>query len=237
MKRMLLLLGVQLCILSYTEAQVKPEDVIDPDFGIQGYETMVIALVGDSSRVCEGKPCNGHVEDFYTNGQLLHKGYYVDGKLQSFKNYFPNGNMERKFGLVDEDHAKLQVFYESGAEKSEVKYTFGNVKEWVDYYENGNVEYEEKFDNKFEFVKYRNSYYENGKPQNTMKLESRKDHTYEKKEYYENGQVASEGLVHFFSLIGDYRKMDDWKLYNTSGKHIKTQSYVNGKLNDTKVIE
>ncbi len=214
-------------------AQNVPNVVIDPDFGIQGYEEMVISLNGDSSRICDGKPCAGHIEDYYSTGQLLHKGFYIRGKLQSFKNFFPNGQLERKFGLVDDDHSKLQVYFESGAKKSEVKYTFGNVKEWTDYYENGKVEYEEKYDNNFEFVIYRNSYYSNGKPQNTMEFEKRKDHTYYKKEYHENGKIAAEGLVHFFDLIGDYRKIEEWKIYDKSGKHIKTQSYVNGTLNGT----
>lgn len=236
MKTALVILSISVFSISIN-AQVDPKKAIDPTYGIVGYESMLIALDGDSTRLCEGKPCTGHVEDYYTTGQLLHRGMYVDGQLQTFKNYFPNGQMERRFGLVDEDHAKLQVFYESGKKKSIVKYTFGNVKEWVDYYENGNVEYEEKFDNNFEFVIFRDSYYENGKPQSTMKFENKKDHTYYKKEYYENGKIAAEGLVHFFDLIGDYRKIDEWKIYDKNGKLVKTEAYVNGKLNEVKEVK
>ena len=217
--------------------QVDPKKAIDPAYGIQGYESMVASINGDSVRTCHGAPCSGYVEDFYTTGALLHKGFYVNGQLQSFKNYFPNGEMERKLGIVDENHCKLQVFYESGAKKSEVKYSYGNVKEWVDYYENGNVEYEEKFDKNFEFVIFRDSYYENGNPQTTMKFENKKDHTYFKKEYHEDGTMAAEGLIHFFTLIGDYRKIDEWKVYDKAGKHIKTEAYVNGKLNEVKAVD
>lgn len=217
--------------------QVSPKAVIDPMYGIQGYESMVASIDGDSVRTCEGKPCAGHIEDYYNTGQVLHKGFYVNGQLQNFKNFFPSGQMERKFGIIDENHGKLQVFYESGAKKSEVKYAYGNVKEWVDYYENGNVEYEERFDKNFEFVIFRDSYYENGNPQTTMKFENKKDHTYFKKEYHEDGTMAAEGLIHFFALIGDYRKIDEWKVYDPKGKHIKTEAYVNGKLNEVKDVD
>ncbi|MDE0771025.1 MAG: hypothetical protein OSB25_02315 [Salibacteraceae bacterium] len=217
--------------------QVDPKTTIDPIYGIQGYKSLVAYLEGDSIRTCEEKPCAGHVEDFYTSGQVLHKGFYLNGQLQSFKNFFPNGQIERKFGIVDENHCKLQVFYKSGAKKSEVKYGYGNVKEWVDYYENGNVEYEEKFDKSYEFVIFRDSYYENGNAQTTMKFENKKDHTYFKKEYHEDGTMAAEGLIHFFALIADYRKIDEWKVYNKGGKHIKTEAYVNGKLNEVKSVD
>lgn len=217
--------------------QVDPKTAIDPTFGIQGYELMVASINGDSVRTCDEKPCAGHVEDFYTTGQVLHKGFYVKGQLQSFKNFFPNGQIERKLGIVDENRSKLQVFYKSGSKKSEVKYGYGNVKEWVDYYENGNVEYEERFDKSFEFVIFRDSYYENGNPQTTMKFENKKDHTYFKKEYHEDGTMAAEGLIHFFALIGDYRKIDEWKVYDKAGKHIKIEAYVNGKLNEVKAVD
>ena len=55
------------------------KDVVDPEYGITIYEAMNKRLRGDSARQCSISKCNGWVEDYYKNGQLLHKGYYEHG--------------------------------------------------------------------------------------------------------------------------------------------------------------
>ena len=66
-----------------------PEAVIDEKFGIQIYEPLNIMLGKDTIRNDEnGYAANGFIEDFYTSGQLLHKGFYVDGQLKLYKNYY-----------------------------------------------------------------------------------------------------------------------------------------------------
>lgn len=215
-------------------AQFMPQDVIDEQYGIQGYERMVISLDGDSTRLCKGKPCDGHITDKYLNGNPLHKGTYINGKLVNFKNFYPDGQVERKYSIVDENRTKLQVYYPDGQVKAEGRYIFGSVKEWTDYYPNGQVEYHEKFNGSMDLIVKMEEFYESGKPQMIMEFEKKGKKIYKKTEYFENGKVKEQGLVHYYEEIGDYRKMDVWKIYNEKGKLIKTENYVNGKLNNVK---
>ena len=215
-------------------SQFMPQDVIDEQYGIQGYESMVLSLDGDSTRLCDGKPCEGHLTDKYTNGEPLHKGTYLDGKLINFKNFYPDGQVERKYTLVDENRTKLLIYYPDGKLKTEVKYVYGSVKEWTDYYQNGKMEYHEKFNSKRDIIVLMDSYYEDGKPQMIMEFAKRGDKIYDKTEYYPSGKVKETGQVHYFEEISDYRKIDDWKTYDEKGKLLKIENYVNGKLNDVK---
>ena len=117
-----------------------------------------------------------------------------------------------------------------------MKYIYGSVKEWTDYYQNGNMEYHEKFDAGKDHIVLMDSYYENGKPQSIMEFEKRGKKLYKKVEYYPNGKIKEQGKIHYFDEIQDYRKIDEWKIYDEKGKLIKVESYVNGKLNSVKKL-
>ncbi|MBL4670187.1 MAG: hypothetical protein JKY30_13115 [Flavobacteriales bacterium] len=88
-----------------------PEAVIDSKYGIIMYEKLNMMLGGDTVRNQNGYAANGFIQDYYTSGQLLHKGFYVDGQLKVYKNYFPNGKVERNFRMVDLNKAKMDIFY------------------------------------------------------------------------------------------------------------------------------
>jgi len=92
-----------------------PEDVVDEKFGIIKYEPLNIMLGKDSIRNdARGYAANGYIEDYYKSGQLLHKGFYVDGQLKVYKNYFPNGKVERNFRLTDIKKSKMTIYYADG---------------------------------------------------------------------------------------------------------------------------
>jgi hypothetical protein len=111
-------------------------DSIDSEYGIEYYKRYNSFLGGEEQRMCNGSPCNEQIEDQYKNGKLLHKGYYTEGQLVTFKNYYPDGTIERDFKRVSPVKCKIAKYYPDGKPKSEVTYFNGNPIEWTDYYPN-----------------------------------------------------------------------------------------------------
>lgn len=202
--------------------------VVDPDYGITMYEKLNFAIGGDSVRNDKkGYACQGWIEDFYTSDKLLHKGYYEDGHLKIYKNYYENGVVERVFKLVGLKSANMQVFYPDGRLKSDVTYYKGEAQIWTDYYPNGQIEFSEENSKDMEYLIYRKSYAEDGKPQEIFELIDAKKKIYSKKEYYENGKLKEEGEMKYNPSVIDYQKDGTWKIYDESG-NVTTEKWVNG---------
>lgn len=207
-----------------------PQEVTDPDYGIICYNKMVTSIGGDSIRYTkDGYNAQGWQEDYYKSGKLLHKGFYVDGAIKIFKNYYENGQIERNFVNTDPKRCKLEVFYEDGKPRSVINYFDGNAQNQYDYYKNGSPEYIEENDKDIEFLYKRNSYFENGLPASMFELVDKKSKKYIKKEFYENGRVKEEGGMLFRKDLGDYQKEGVWTYYDEKGNKLKTESYHNGE--------
>ncbi len=205
------------------------DQVIDERFGITMYNPLVRAAGGDSVRMCSGTPCEGYVSDFYKGGALLHKGYYVKGQIRVYKNYYPDGVMERKFAIVDDHKSKLKAFYRDGILKSEVHYTDQQVREWQDFHPNGELEFHEKYGKSYEYVEFRKFFYDDGAPHDIMVFEKKSKKLYIKTEYHRNGQVRLVGNLIYSDTTFDYMKSGDWKQYNEKGKLIQVTSYTMGR--------
>lgn len=231
------LLLVFLTLQSYSQKRYNAKDIIDDRYGITMYNRLIRAAEGDSTRMCQGKPCQGYVKDFYTAGKLMHKGYYVDGMIRVFTNYWPNGEKERNFHLTDDHKAKLKVFYESGAVKSEVHYNDGGVTAWSDYYENGETEFEEKYVKSHDHIEFRRFFFEDGSPNNIIEFEKRGKKLYKQTIYHRNGKVKETGNLIYSDTAFDYLKTGDWNYYNDSGKLLKTVSYTMGRITHTDKFE
>lgn len=208
-----------------------PEEIIDPDYGIIKYNKMVKAIGGDSMRYTkDGYNADGWMEDFYVSGKILHKGFYEEGLIKVFKNYYENGQIERNFTSTDPKHSKVEIFYEDGKPRSVIQYYEGNPQNEYDYFRNGLPEYVEENDKEITFLYKRNSYYENGKPASLFELIDKKTKKYSKKEYYESGAIKEEGGMQFRKDMMDYQKDGQWKYYNEKGDVVKTENYHNGEL-------
>lgn len=130
-----------------------PDAVIDKQYGITMYKSLNMMIGGDTVRNDEsGYAANGYMEDYYTTGQLLHKGFYVDGQLKIYKNYYPNGNVERNFRLIDLKKSKMTLYYENGTVKSEIVYIMSEAQKWEDFYPNGQLEFVEEYDKKYSIL-------------------------------------------------------------------------------------
>ncbi|MCW3070551.1 MAG: hypothetical protein JWO44_441 [Bacteroidetes bacterium] len=208
----------------------KAEKVIDPDYGITMYEKLNFAIGGDSVRNDKrGYAAQGWIQDIYENGAVLHKGFYEDGHLKIYKNFFQNGNVERAFKVIDFKKSNQQIFYPDGKLKADITYYDGGTLMETDYYPNGQIEYTEENSKSMEYLVQRKSYAQDGKPQEIFELIDPKKKIYSKKEYYENGTLKSEGTMKYNAAMIDYQKDGIWKNYDESGKLISTETWQSGE--------
>ena len=201
------------------------EDVIDEVYGITMYEKLNPMLDGDSTRMCSGYACNGWVTDKYDNGNIIHKGYYVDGQLKVYKNFYPDGTLEREFKGVNTFSALSKLFYPTGTIKSEVKYVEATPMIWSDYYENGQLEYYEEYHKSFDYHIAKRSYYKDGKPESLFEMVNKKKLEYTQNDFYSAGAKKLEGVLIYDKKIYDYRKIGTWKFYTESGSVEKKESF------------
>ncbi len=209
----------------------QPKEVVDSEYGITIYDKLIFALGGDSIRYNKkGYNAQGWVEDYFTDGSLMHKGFYVDGQLNTFKNYYPGGQVERVFRVVDIRRSELTVFYPDGKIKSEVYYYNHSPQKQTDYYANGNIEYAEENEKDMKYLYKRNSFYENGVPEVIFEITDKKKKNYIRKEFYTNGKIKEEGRMLFQESVGDYTREGEWLFYNDRGELTAKENYINGQL-------
>ncbi|HLG02035.1 MAG TPA: hypothetical protein VI731_00475 [Bacteroidia bacterium] len=210
-----------------------PEAVYDSALGIAMYERLNFFMGGDSvRRHPKGNNANGTWEDFYKDSSVLHIGYYVDGKLRSYKNYYPNGQVERDFRELDYYRFEMTLYYSDGKVRSDIIYFQGAEMVTHEYYPNGNPEFAEEYAKKCAYLVSRTFYYENGKPQSDLQLADKKRRRYNLKEYFENGQLNSEGMMQFYPEIDNHLKDGTWKVYDETGKLVVEQEFVRGQMTE-----
>ncbi|MCD6066391.1 MAG: morn variant repeat-containing protein [Bacteroidetes bacterium] len=208
-----------------------PTDIIDPEYGIEIYNNLIFNLGGDSVRYGKkGYNVQGWMEDFYVDGSILHKGFYEDGQLKAFKNFYPNGVLERSFRIMDMKHCEMVCYYQSGKVKSEIIYYESNTQKQTDYFPSGVISYAEENEKNNEFLYKRNSYKEDGSPVIIFEITDKKKRLYLHKEFHENGKVKEEGGMKF--TAGDYVKEGPWTFYDENGNVTKKEKYHNGSLTD-----
>lgn len=199
--------------------------VYDARYGITLFDKLNFRTGGDSIRKCNGYACRGWMKDYYDDGAIMHQGFYVDGQLKNFKNFFPNGGVEREFKILDDFRSTLSVFYPTGQLKSEIKYSKSSPILWQDYYMNGNPEFYEEYDRNIEYHIAQRFYYENGSPKTTLEIENKKKLQYIRKEYFENGTIKAQGFMIYNTSQLDYQKKGLWTEFDESGKQINQQEF------------
>lgn len=206
----------------------KPSEVVDPEAGIIIYDKLNTVLEGDSTRHDKnGYAANDWVMDYYESGQLLHKGYYQEGKVKNYKNYFPDGKLERDFRYTNFTDSKMQIFYPDGKLRSETIFEGSTVVKSIDNFPDGTPEFTEEY--KKGQLLYRRFYFAPGKPESIIEAIEGKKNMYTKKEYHENGNLKEEGLLKFSKNLQDFRKEGKWKVYNSKGELSAEEEYVNGQ--------
>lgn len=215
-----------------SQKKYKFSEVYDLSYGINIYEKLVLALEGDSVRNDKrGYAAEGWIEDYYDTGKLLHKGYYSQGKLKLFKNYFENGQVERNFKIIDFNKSSVDIFYIHGQIKSQIEYYRATTVKEQDFFSDGKIEYIEEMSKDNESLSQRKSYFENGSPQSIFELTDKKKKIYSQKEFYETGNLKEEGAMQYNKASLDYVKEGVWKTYDDKGKLLNEEIYIAGELN------
>lgn len=206
-------------------------EALDPDKGIKMYNKLVPSIGGDSIRYNNsGYNLQGWQEDYYINGNLLHKGFYVDGQIKVFKNFFESGQIERSIVVSDPVRCSVDIYYPNGTVRTQILYYSGTAQNEYSFFPNGSKATVLEKDKDAKYI-YRNSkYYENGAPATEFSLVDKKAKKYSEKEYYENGKVKVEGYTCYKEDAKDYQKEGDWSYYNEKGQLIKKEKYKNGAL-------
>ncbi|GIV28339.1 MAG: hypothetical protein KatS3mg027_2153 [Bacteroidia bacterium] len=226
------------CIFVFAQNVIKPkelykptqDEVVDAEYGIVIYNKLVPCMGGDSIRYNKvGYNAQSWQEDYYASGKLLHRGFYIDGQIKVFKNYWENGNLERELIAVDNLRCKLLTYYPNGQMRSEVMYYEGMEIKQKDFFENGSIELDEEIDKKEGFIIKRIINYSDSKPKVVMELIDKKLKLYSYKEYYENGNVKEEGNLNYRKDMNDYVKNGVWKFYDEQGNLVKSVNYVNNE--------
>ncbi len=226
------------CFFIFSQTVIKPkelyrptqDEVVDAEYGIIIYNKLVPCMGGDSVRYNKvGYNAQSWQEDYYASGKLLHRGFYIDGQIKVFKNYWENGNLERELIAIDNLRCKHITYYSNGQVRSEVTYYEGSEIKQKDYFENGAVELDEEIDKKEGFIIKRIINYPDSKLKIVMELTDKKMRIYTYKEYYENGNVKEEGNLNFRKDMNDYVKNGVWKFYDEQGNLLKSVNYVNNE--------
>jgi antitoxin component YwqK of YwqJK toxin-antitoxin module len=204
-------------------------EAFDPVKGITMYNNLIPAIKGDSVRYNKaGYNLQGWQEDFYDSGKLLHKGFYVDGQIKIFKNYYETGQVERSLNVADPMRVSLDTYYPDGKVRSQVHFYDGTAQKEYYFFPNGNPEKVLESDKDRDLIYKINSFYENGQQASTLELMDKKTKKYSKKEFYNNGKLKEEG-VYVLLDSASYEKDGEWLYYDDKGSVLKKEKYRNGK--------
>jgi antitoxin component YwqK of YwqJK toxin-antitoxin module len=210
-------------------------EVYDSTMGIDIYEKLNRLMGGDSVRNNpKGYAAQGWWEDYYKSGTVMHSGYYVDGMLTTYKNFYENGQLEREFKSIDYFRCQMVLYWSNGKVRSDITYFQGAEEKTKEYYENGTPEFLEEYADKCDYLVYRQFYYENGNLQSDMQMLNKKKKTYTNKEFFENGKVEREGTMQYYEEIDNYMQEGSWKVYDETGKLIAIQEFVRGQMIEEK---
>ncbi|MFB6258350.1 MAG: toxin-antitoxin system YwqK family antitoxin [Flavobacteriales bacterium] len=211
----------------------EPKKVIDSVYGIEMYKPLNFRLGGDSVRKCGDYACRSWVEDKYKNGQVMHKGYYVDGQLKIYKNFYPDGTKEREFKILSKLKSKMIKYYPDGKVKSKVTYLGESPVEWTDLYKNGQVKYHEKYDDGRNYHIERASYQKDGTPKEKFKMVDKKKKLFVKKTFYPSGDLKLKGRLKYNDEMLELQKHGKWEHYDKEGNVKRTVTYDKGeKINE-----
>ena len=218
MKKNTLILLVVFLINTFLFAQdkqtgkiFKGPDIVKSD-GINYFDKWNTVLGSDSIRKDDGgAPYQGWVEDLYETGQIAHTGFYADGHVNTYKNYYEDGTEERTFMRSNEVKSRMKKNYPNSKLKSDIEYFNRTPIEWKELYNNGDLKYTQMSGKTKEYLVSKKAYYQGKKPQLLMELTNPKELLYAYKEFSESGQVTAEGQLKFNSETKNYDKVGDWK--------------------------
>jgi antitoxin component YwqK of YwqJK toxin-antitoxin module len=223
-------------ILAHDELVSFPDEGEDTTVPVDGYDELVASLGGDSVRLCAGYGCTGWVEDLYPNGQLKHRGFYNEGQLVIFKNYHPDGTLEREFKVVDNVKSQLRIYHGNGQLRSQTRYVHGQALEYEDHYSNGQLRYLEEKHREEPYYLRMDLFRPDGKPISTLVLVDKRTVTFEQSEFWPDGQVRCRGKARYDPNRMDTQRIGTWTYFDQKGQARFEEAYVDGKVHEVKPL-
>ena len=202
----------------------------DPSPDLNAYEALNKALGGDSVRLCGGYPCIGWVEDHYPAGGLKHRGYYDGGKLTVYKNFHPDGGVEREFRALDAVKCVLRTYHLNGQLRSEARYVDGISVAYQDHYVDGKLRYAEERHRSEPYFIRMDLFAADGHAISTLHLVDKKRVQFEQKDYHPGGALRAEGHARYDPTRMDTQRVGTWTYYDTTGAVTRREDYQDGKV-------
>lgn len=206
----------------------------DPFPELNRYDRLNAQVGGDSLRICPGGPCSGWVEDRYPDGTLRHRGSYADGRLLVYRNYFPDGALEREFKQQDAIKSVMRTYHRNAKLRSETRYANGSSFAYSDYYMDGKLRYTEERHRKEPYYLRMDLYSSRGEPISLLRLVDRKKVEFELKEYFPGGSLRSEGRARYDPRRMDSQRVGTWRHYTPDGSVEREEDYVAGKVHSVR---
>jgi antitoxin component YwqK of YwqJK toxin-antitoxin module len=200
-------------------------DIVDSVKGIFIYDRLLESIGGDSVVYNKaGYNLQGWNENYYESGKTLHSGFYIDGKVIVFKNFFESGQCERTVVNPDPLHCTIDAFYEDGNQRFQINYYNGLPQKRYEYYRSGLPKYAEENEKEMKYLTLKKSWYSNGQQESNMEIVDVNKKIYSQKKYYPNGQLKEEGALVLTSDT-NYVKDGVWTLYDNNGKNKHTEKF------------
>ena len=217
-------------ILTSDEHYTMGETGEDPSPDLNAYEAMNKALGGDSVRSCGGHACLGWVEDKYPDGTTKHRGYYDEGKLTQYRNYHPDGTLERDFKAIDAVKSVERIYHSNGNLRSEAKFAEGVCIQYEDHYLDGKLRYAEERHRKEPYFLRMDLFDAEGRPVSLLELVDKKRIEFEQKEYHPGGLLKAQGRARYDPKRMDTQRVGTWTYYGKDGEVAKSEEYLDGRV-------
>lgn len=217
-------------ILESDPQSLTPMEEADHFPEMNGYEEFNPVARGSKLRLCGERPCNGWQHDIYPDGVLKHRGFYAEGALVIYRNYYPSGRLEREFKQQDVIKSMMRTFHPNGVLRSRTRFANGAVIRYEDHYTNGALRYAEERHRSEPYYIRMDLFAPNGEPLSLLRLVDRKRVEFEMKEYYPGGGLRCEGLARYDRYRMDTRKVGTWRHYDLDGSLQREELLVDGKV-------
>jgi antitoxin component YwqK of YwqJK toxin-antitoxin module len=209
------------------------EDVESLEYGIILYDQYANFQKKPNIRKgTNSNPINGKKEDLSSNNLLLHKGYYQDGKLRGYTNYFQNESIEREYKYKADGTGDLFIYYLNGYTKSVQRYYNFEAYHWEDYYENGQLAYMETKGKKNGIPELIQENNYNGKTITQIEISDNKNKKYIQTMNWPNGKISEQGELFYNEDLEDFRKDGRWVTYNQNEQVTSEIIYQKGSLKE-----
>lgn len=195
---------------------LNPKNAYSSNNYFNQYEALVFKLGGDSLRYCGNYLCNNWIEDLYSTGQVVHRGFYINGILESYYNYYPDGTKEREFRVLNDNDYFYRLYYPNGNLRIE-KYIYrGVTKELNLFFKNGVLKEKILINTKTEQLISRKTFDRENNLIYSVEF-NEDENNYFEKTYFSNGVLREETLVEIPNVTEPYIQVAPKKIYKPDG--------------------